>query len=40
MAKTTKPKTKTDDLFDSAPASRKSARNASARSAGRSGDAS
>src|SRR5690349_22920269 len=33
-------KTKTGDLFDSAPASRKSARTASARSAGRGGDAS
>jgi topoisomerase-4 subunit B len=40
MAKATKTKTKTGDLFDSAPASRKSARTASARSAGRGGDAS
>jgi len=40
MAKATKTKAKTGDLFDSAPASRKSARTASARSAGRGGDTS
>src|SRR5919112_3871072 len=40
MAKATKNKAKNGDLFDSAPASRKSARTASARAAGRGGDAS